>query len=435
MRPARSEMLLRAIRPGALFASIRNQALFGLALAASPLFMMACVIMLTPPSYTAEALVFVDPREHRIFSEAVVLPGFGRDPVAVESLVEIARSDGFLQNVLRSSDTPGQELEQVKRRLKVARHGLTYLVTISFTSESPHQAASVANAIARGLIATDRQAHAAATQNAGAQIDARLPGQRDRMAAADAEIAGWKTRNHRVELQDQQTTEQLEIAALVRSLSAAQLEAGEAKHRLKQAERAEQAGSDVGMSSPLLGSLRERRSQLMRDLAQKQALFGERHPELTLSRELIRRVTAHIDVERVRILEALRSDWQATEAHWSRIAQQLQTAERRLAEASRKEIALKELERQAAAQNELYGRSLRRALSVREFDPLPSHQTRLVSPALTPARPRSTPYSLDVLSFVAAVLLISLACSFVREGYTRQPSGEIPPEGRALGTT
>ncbi len=58
------------------------------------------VLMIIPTRYAATALVVVDPREQRVTSEQDVLPGIGQDAAALQSLIEIAKSDGFLRPLI-----------------------------------------------------------------------------------------------------------------------------------------------------------------------------------------------------------------------------------------------------------------------------------------------------------------------------------------------
>lgn len=74
------------------------------------------VLLVIPVRYAATALVVVDPREQRVTTEQDVLPGIGQDSAALQSLVEVAKSDGFLKPLLEqlrirddediSGDTP-----------------------------------------------------------------------------------------------------------------------------------------------------------------------------------------------------------------------------------------------------------------------------------------------------------------------------------------
>ena len=58
------------------------------------------VLQIIPVRYAATALVLVDPRELHVTADQDVLPGIGQDAAALQSLIEIAKSDGFLRPLI-----------------------------------------------------------------------------------------------------------------------------------------------------------------------------------------------------------------------------------------------------------------------------------------------------------------------------------------------
>src|ERR1700754_1984486 len=118
------------------------------------------VLLVIPVRFAATALVVVDPREQRVTTEQDVLPGIGQDSAALQSLVEVAKSDGFLkplieqlkigddEDVSGGHTDPARVLERFRNLLDISRRGLTYVIAIRFTSNRPERAAYYANAIA-----------------------------------------------------------------------------------------------------------------------------------------------------------------------------------------------------------------------------------------------------------------------------------------------
>src|SRR3954447_10039848 len=133
------------------------------------------VLLIVPTRYAATALVVVDPREQRVTSEQDVLPGIGQDAAALQSQIEIAKSDGFLRPLIEQlkiaddADIAGgytdmtRLLEKFRNRLDISRRGLTYVIAISFTSNNAERAAHYANAIAEAFVATQSRVRSDAT--------------------------------------------------------------------------------------------------------------------------------------------------------------------------------------------------------------------------------------------------------------------------------
>jgi len=116
------------------------------------------ILTIVPARYAATALVLVDPRELHVTAEQDVLPGIGQDAAALQSLIEIAKSDGFLRPLIEKlgiaddDEIAGGEknasrlLEKFRSHFEISRRGLTYVIAMTFTSNSPQQAARYANA-------------------------------------------------------------------------------------------------------------------------------------------------------------------------------------------------------------------------------------------------------------------------------------------------
>src|ERR1700688_1945396 len=95
------------------------------------------VLAVIPARFAATALVVVDPREQRVTADQDVLPGIGQDAAALQSLVEIAKSDGFLRplteqlkiadddEIANGEKEPSRLLDQFRSRLDISRRGLT----------------------------------------------------------------------------------------------------------------------------------------------------------------------------------------------------------------------------------------------------------------------------------------------------------------------
>src|SRR4051794_5556366 len=98
------------------------------------------ILLLVPVRFAATALVVVDPREQRVTSDQDVLPGIGQDAAALQSLIEIAKSDGFLRPLIKQLSIQNDEdiadgqtdearlLEKFRNRLDISRRGLTYVI-------------------------------------------------------------------------------------------------------------------------------------------------------------------------------------------------------------------------------------------------------------------------------------------------------------------
>src|SRR5438105_272143 len=148
----------------------------------------AIYALTTPPSYTATATMIIDTRKVQLFQQQSLFTEVPIDAPAVESQVEILKSENVALSVLKNlrltedpefvsaggglintliglvsnlfgSGEPSSQFDLTRtalstfaNRLTVRRLGLTYVINISYRSLNPDRAAEIANAIADAYI-------------------------------------------------------------------------------------------------------------------------------------------------------------------------------------------------------------------------------------------------------------------------------------------
>jgi uncharacterized protein involved in exopolysaccharide biosynthesis len=403
------------------------------------------VLMIVPTRYAATALVVVDPREQRVTSEQDVLPGIGQDAAALQSLIEIAKSDGFLRplieqlKVAEDEEISGGEteisrlLEKFRTHLDISRRGLTYVIAMTFISKSPQRAAYYANAIAEAFVASQRQVRTDATDDAAGWLNSRLKGLNDRLRASEDAVAEFKLQHKIVNAGRESTTQQLRVTELSQQVSAARLRTEEAKTRYEQAQRDLKANVDGPIKQDLLSMLRAQRSQLNDQIAQKKTVLGERHPDLVMSYGQLSELNRQIETERKRNIEMAKSDVDTLLDQQKSLEGQMWSVEAQMLADGQAFVKLQELQRDADANKNLYEQFLSRAKTTNEQRLLQSSQTKIASLAIPPTRPTRPPLSLilaalavaSILTSTAVVALLNRSGSFA--GLPSPPLTTLPP--------
>jgi uncharacterized protein involved in exopolysaccharide biosynthesis len=140
--------------------------------------------------YSATALVLVDPRDAKATATQEVLANIGPDSIAVESVVQIAKSDGVLgalvdqQGLAKdpefnrgAEDAETQRAaaaEKLKAKLSVARRGATYVIDVTMKTREPQKSARLANAVAKTIVDNQSQLRTGSDQRAIDFIGAKL---------------------------------------------------------------------------------------------------------------------------------------------------------------------------------------------------------------------------------------------------------------------
>jgi uncharacterized protein involved in exopolysaccharide biosynthesis len=403
------------------------------------------VLMIVPTRYAATALVVVDPREQRVTSEQDVLPGIGQDAAALQSLIEIAKSDGFLRplieqlKVAEDEEVSGGEteisrlLEKFRSHLDISRRGLTYVIAMTFISKSPQRAAHYANAIAEAFVASQRQVRTDATDDAAGWLNSRLKILNDRLRASEDAVAEFKLQHKIVNAGRESTTQQLRVTELSQQVSAARLRTEEAKTRYEQAQRDLKANVDGPIKQDLLSMLRAQRSQLNDQIAQKKTVLGERHPDLVMSYGQLSELNRQIETERKRNIEMAKSDVDTLLDQQKSLEGQMWSVEAQMLADGQAFVKLQELQRDADANKNLYEQFLSRAKTTNEQRLLQSSQTKIASFAIPPTRPTRPPLSLILAALVIASILTSIAVvAFLNRsgsstGLPSTPLATLPP--------
>jgi uncharacterized protein involved in exopolysaccharide biosynthesis len=385
------------------------------------------VLMVLPLRYAATALVVVDPREQRVTNEQDVLPGIGQDAAALQSLIEIAKSDGFLRplveqlkirddaDIAGAESDPAKIMDRFRARLDISRRGLTYVIAITFVSNNPQKASSYANAIAEAFVANQTQARTNATDEAADWLSSRLKTLSDRLRASEDAVAAFKRDHKIVNAGKESTTQQLRITDLTQQVSAARLKTEEAKTRYEQAQRDLKANVEAQVKQDLLSALRAQRSALNDLIAQKRAVLGDRHPDLLMSLGQLADLNRQIEIERKRNIETARSEYETLQDQQKTLEGQLKSAEAEALRDAQSLVKLQELQRDAEANKNIYEQFLARYKTTNEQRLLQTSQTRIASLANPPTRPTRPPLAILLVAIALASVLTSTAAAAALE--------------------
>lgn len=379
------------------------------------------VLMVLPVRYAATALVVVDPRELRVTSDQDVLPGIGQDAAALQSQIEIAKSDGFLRPLIEKLKIADDEdiagghtdmtrlLEKFRSRLDISRRGLTYVIAISFTSNSADRAAYYANAIADAFAASQGRVRTEATDEAADWLKDRLKALNERLRASEDAVAAFRLEHKILNAGKDSTTQQLRVTDINQQVSAARARTEEAKARYEQVQRDLKANVEGPVKQDLLSMLRAQRSTLNDQIAQKKAVYGDRHPDLAISYSQLADINRQIEVERKKNIDTAKSEYESQLEQQKALEKQLKAIETQMLVDGQALVKLQELQRDADANKNIYEQFLSRFKTTNEQRQLQSSQTKVASPAIPPLRSTRPPLALLLAALAIGSLLTSTA--------------------------
>lgn len=377
--------------------------------------------------FKASAIVFVDPRDQKVTLQEEVMPAIGSDAAVLESMVQIVRSDGFLIDLMRKlnmldgadwTGTPKQLelLGKLRKQIVIERMGATYLVNVSYLGSTGEEAARIANEVANAFAAQQNGQRSSATEAASKALADRLVDIRQKLNSSEEAVARFKADNNIVYVDQQNTVQMRQLTDLTQQLAAIRNATGEAQARYNESAstgtltRSTNQGTE---ESEQLAFLRRQLAQLEQIKAQQMQNLGARHPRLQETQRMIQGVTAEISRQSQRMVGQLRSERDINVSKQEELQKQIDDLSARIAKTEQTKVKLASLEREAAADREIYEQLLSRNKATYELSFIPTDNVRVVSPAVVPVKSTRPPLSLllpvlAILSLIIALALVIL---------------------------
>lgn len=311
------------------------------------------------------------------------------DPDYTRSLDEKAAGGGM---------TPAQREDAIASNLldslSVARDKLTYVLNISFTSRNAAQSARIANAFAAAYIEARIGSSASTARQQSDFFQQRLDQLGAEVQAADERVAQYRARAGIVgsgatggTIVDQQ------VAPLSSQLATAESDAAAARANLSAA-RGQIGRGDLDtvsevLSSPVIVDLRRQRAEVLRNMGEVQARYGDKHPESIRVRDQLAGIDKQIKDESTRVVGSLQATAAAADARAGSLRGAMGRLEGARASNARDSVIADSLERQAAAKRAAYERLSQLSLSSTQAAQSSIAQADIVSRAEPPSRPTS----------------------------------------------
>ncbi|MBO6718115.1 MAG: GumC family protein [Rhizobiaceae bacterium] len=404
-------------------------------------------LLFYPFPYKATAIVLADPRDQRVTLQEDVLPAIGADAAVLESMVQIVKSDSFLLAAMQELGVIGapadmsqterlKALGKFRNKLTVERKGATYLVEISYSADDPEQAARVANGIAGAFAESQNRSRSVATENAARSLATRLVELRAKLNQSEEAVAAFKAEHGLVFIDQNNTLQMRQLTELSQQLALAKNATEEARARYDEVKNSGSLSipSQQNGESGQLAFLRQQRAELAQSLDQQRQIYGPRHPRIVQTQQMLRGLDNQIAEERRLLEQQLKATLDVAAAKQVELEKQIASLSSGVNLSETARVELDALEREAAADREIYQQFLSRNKQTDELALLVEDNVRIVSEAVPPLR--STRPSLVIAGPAIALLGLAIA-TFVSVGRNIgsaiRPAPRMPrPEAPAL---
>ncbi len=314
--------------------------------------------------------------------------------------------------------TPADIAEILASRVTATNDGVSYIMNLRATSESPALAAQIANAYLDAYLTDQLEAKFDATRRASAWLNDHLTELRDKVLASDRAVQMFKEQNNLSTTGTTVTTQQLSELNSQLIIAAAERAQKESAYRelqsLVKVPGALQSAGGVA-AAPLVEKLREQEAELLRKQAELSTRYKPEHPTMINLKAQIEDVQRKITQEANNALRSLGDEVTAARAKESSLRTTLTSLTHSTTEQDKAQVQLAELQREAQANKALYEDFLSRFKQTSVQQDVQQADARIVAEAVPPRVPSFPNKSLYLNIALAVSLSVGVLLAFVLE--------------------
>ncbi len=305
-------------------------------------------------------------------------------------------------------------IEAFGNQLKVTPEGRSYVIKLSFTSESPKKAARVVNGAADLYVTMLREEKLGQTERATGWLSERLDELRAEVETAEGAVESYRAKNNitdvnGVSLNDQRLFDvNQRLSQLRADDAAAQAKIRQIKEMRVRGFQAMEAVPEVLASATII-NLRERESQLLKEESELRSTFGAKHPMIVSVQQEKATLQRKIQAEVERIVKTIENDAEVIGSRIAALEGEIRNVSGGTIEDREAAVKLHELERDADASRNIYNSFLERYKETEEQRQLIEADAKVVSTAAPPSAPSTPgPKLFGAVGFTASLMLGTL---------------------------
>jgi len=320
----------------------------------------------------------------------------------------------------------------------------TQLVKISFDAKDPELAARIPNTLATIYIVADLEARLEGTQRTTQFLARQAESLKTKLAESEKALQDYREREKIVDAKGvsmagaSRQLEDLSSSLVEARKKRADLEAAyEQVNAARQAKSADALDSlPVVLRNPLVQSAKQAESEAERRLSDASKRYGPDHPRMVAAQADVKAAQENVKRQAATVAQGVSKDYELARANESAIERALGRAKGDIQVQNRKEFELQSLERDVAANRQLYDSFMQKSKESRAGE-MQNPIARIVDEA----RPAKGPYGPNKrlivgLAVLAALLAgVSLALLIERLNNTVKASHEVESklDVRAIG--
>lgn len=358
-----------------------------------------------------------------------------REPDRLAALLRWLNPLTWVASLAKPSDrNPGSALsEQARRdmeeaqivraflgRLDAEMQRRSFIIRVSFTSESREKAAKIVNTVTELYVLDRLEASFEDARRVTGWLAERINALQRDVQVAESAVEDFRALHGLRRKGDRQSTvTDQQLSELNSRLVVARTDLAQKQARLDQVRSLIRTSGNIESSydvlqSQLIQRLREQETTLVREMSEAVNIYGERHPRMVAYRADLAQLREKLDAEMQRISQAIANEVEVATAGVRTLERELAALQGQVNVAGEAEVNLRELERQAEATRGLYEAFLQRFKREAETqEGVQRANARIITPAQIPGaasfpRPVRTISLVSILALGLGIVLIFL---------------------------
>lgn len=336
-------------------------------------------------------------------------------PDDVKEMLALASEQGKLSGQDAENALLARAVDSYLAKLKVSSVRGSRVIKIAFESTDPKLAAEIANTHADTYIIGQLEAKFEATQKATSWLNEQLSKLRTKVADSEKAVEAYRSEHNLTRGTGDVGLLKEQLSELNSQLIVAKAKRAEAAARLAQVKRLLKSGSGAEtaaevLSSSFIQSLNEQEAMLTRKISEMSIEYGEKHPKMIRVKAEKKEIERKIKVEIKKIAAKLENELVVANSRQQSLQSSLNQISRKSSVSDEKEVTLRALEREAAANKLLFENFLNRFKETSSTQGMEEPDARIISMAEIP---RFASYPKKRLMFGIIVVGAFLAASAV----------------------
>lgn len=432
--------------------------------------LVACIVILgasaylmaASPIYQAKAQVLLDTRKLQLFQTQAVVSDASLEASAVESQLELMRSESVASSVINDFDLAndpefnGEETSRLQRtvnrvlrlvgrvvpaldpgpasvsaeertraalrafraNLQIQRVRTTFVVEVGFTSLDAVKAGKIANAVADAYILDATQSKQYTTRRAMNWLQERIGELREQALTADRAVEAFKNTNNLARVGNVNLTEQ-QFEEVNRQLTQARAVQTDAKLRLERlrgiiSSKIPDAVMAAWLQNDIVNRLRQSYVEVSRREAEFSVRLGPDHQATVSARKEMRQIEQSAGLELNRLAMSWQDDVTAADARVANLEQQLTQETQQNSTAREQQGALVLLQTTAKNYHALFDLFSQRYMEAAQQQDFSTSEARTITSADSGLRIAPNPRQVLPMGVIFG-LLLGCGAAYLRE--------------------